>query len=175
MSAFTFSTPQSDWENQPEYQLPLSYPGHNTGAVIVTRTDGEQTSSMRSQGLFPSSQSYHCSSDPARSLSSDYPTPIHLLAEPVSAEHEPVASFSQAGLDSLYSYHPTLTTYRVPGSEISIPTFSHDVAGTEQGSQTDGEQEIVSMQGEVEGTADDAPSQITAEGRVDKRKTNRFR
>lgn len=175
MSAFHFSAPQNDWQSQPEYQPHFSYLDHNAGNAIATSTDDEQTSSMGSRPLPPSSQSHHRRSGPSKSLSSNYATRIHLLAEPVSTEREPLASFSQPGVDSLYSYHPTMTTYGVPGPETNIPTFSADPAGAEQGSQTDGEQENAPMQGELEGTADDAPSQTTAEGRADKRKTNRFR
>lgn len=75
----------------------------------------------------------------------------------------------------MYSYHPTVTTYGLAGPETSIPTFSQDPAGAEQGSQSDGELENAPIQGEMDGTADNASSQITAEGRIDKRKTNRFR
>lgn len=175
MSAFNFSTPQSDWHNQAEYQPSLSYAGQNEGNAIATSTDSEQTSSMRRRPLPTSSQSYRCRSGPTRSLSSNYATTTHLLAEPVSTERELLISFSQPGLDSFYSHHPPLTLYGVPGTENGLPTFPRDPAGAEQGSPSDGEMENVSTQGEHEGTTDDAPSQTTAEGRVDKRKTNRFR
>lgn len=173
MSAFPFSTPQSDWQNQPEYQTPFSYPDHHEGSAIATITDSEQTSSLRSPPLLISSQSYHYRSGPPRSVSSAYATPIHLLAEPISTEHEPL--ISRLGLDSLYSYQHPVTGCGVPGSGSDIPTFPCDPSGVEDGSPSDGEMETAPIQGELESTADDAPSQLTAEGRVDKRKTNRFR
>ncbi len=173
MSAFPFSTPQNDWQNQPEYQTPLSYHGHHEGSAIATITDSEQTSGLRSPPLLTSSQSYHYRSGPPGAVSSNYATPIHLLAEPVSTEREPL--ISQLGLDSLYSYQPPVTGCGVPGSGTGIPTFPCDPSGVEDDSPSDGEMENAQTQGELESTADDAPSQTTAEGRVDKRKTNRFR
>lgn len=175
MSAFAFSTPHNDWQTLAESQAPLPYACHNEGPATATGTDAELTSSIRHRPLHTSSQSYHYRSGPSRNTSSNYTTPIHLLAEPVSTERDPITSFSQPGLDSLYSYHPSVTPYRVPGSETGIPTFPRDPSGAEQGSPSDEEMESAPAQGELEGTADDAPSQTSTEGRVDKRKTNRFR
>ena len=175
MSAFTFSPSQTDWQIQPEYLAPFSFPGELTGTTMASSINGEQMSAIPSQPLPTPSPSYHCHSSPPTSLSSNYATPIHLLAEPVTTEDEPLASFSQPEMSSQYTYPPAVTTYGVSGSDTSVPTCPQDPAEAEQGSQTDGEQENAPISRELESAADDAPSQSTVESRLDKRKTNRFR
>ncbi len=167
------SPSRSDWEHQPEYQSQLPYLGHDRSSGPATNTGGEQLSSMGSRPFTHSSQNYNYRFDPSRSTAGDHETSISLLAQPVDPEGEALASISQQRVEAFYVYQQS--NYGATMSDPVIPRFPIDLPGAQPEPEVEGGEEAELIKAESEDAADNLSPQAAGEGRVDKKKTNRFR
>lgn len=176
MSAFASASPGADCQgHQSSYQPLFPYPGHVAEPPIATSASGEEMFSMESQPFLKTPRSYRCRSGPSSSLSRHHESSINLLAQPMTTDRNSLALLSQTKVEALHSNYPNFTAAGASGAGSAMPRLLPGPAEAEQDEQAEWEEEMTQSRAELEGIADGASTKTAWEGRVDKRKTNRFR